>query len=223
LRWTAKAAALLLLGGAALSAAGCGSAKPTSPAELALEREDLVFVSRALQSLEGQTAAEVAASKAAWPFVYRGLPDRDTGLYPRQVQAAIESAGRLQLPTLLGERQAKALTGAASGIAGLYRAFTGLAGKGWEQTGSSIYQIEHGTPSARNFSRANVGLYIDSIYDAHFSVAQIGKQLMQAYKKLGGEAAFGEALTQAEVDDLVAAYSEEQARLDPHVTVQLGS
>jgi len=52
---------------------------------------------------------------------------------------------------------------------------------------------------------------------------QIGKQLGAAYKKLGGEEVFGEALGQAEVDALVKAYSEATDRLEPHVQVQVGS
>jgi len=219
----ARATTLLIVIVAPLAVWGCGAAKPTSPAELALEREDLVFVCRALQSLEGQTEAEVAATKAAWPSIYAGLPAASSGLYGAQIRVAIETAGRLELPTLLDEKQAAALTGPASSIAGLYRAFVGLAGKAWQMVGASIYQIEHGSARASSFARANVALYIDSIYDAQFGVAQIGKQLQAAYTKLGGQKAFEAALTQAEVDKLIATYSESRDRLQPHVAVQLGS
>jgi hypothetical protein len=213
----------MILAGATLAGAGCGASRPTSPAELALEREDLVSVCRALQSLQGQTEEEVAATKAAWPAIVDGLPPRRSGLYTPQVRAAIEAAADLQLPTLLGERQASGLTGPASSIAGLYRAFAVLAGKGWQLVGAAIYQIEHGSPQAARFARANVALYIDSIYDSHFGVAQIGKQLTLAYKKLGGQEAFGVALNQAEANALAATYSEERDRLVPHVVVKLGS
>jgi len=223
-RSSARAALLvLLLGGAALCVGGCGGASHVGPAELALEREDLVSVCRALQSLQGQTEAEVAATNAAWPLIYDGLPARRSGLYAPQIRAAIEAAADLQLPTLLGEQQVAALTGPASSIAGLYRAFAALAGKGWQLVGAAIYQIEHGSPEAARFARANVALYIDSIYDAHFGLAQIGKQLTRAYKKLGGQDAFGVALDQAEVDELAVTYSEARVRLDPHVAVKLGS
>jgi hypothetical protein len=204
-------------------ASGCGKATPTSPAELALEREDLVIVARALQSLEGQTEAEVAATKAAWPTVANGLPARRSGLYPPRVRAAIESAEELELPTVLDERNAASLTGAAYGLAGLYRTFTGLASRGWQGTGAAIYQIEHGSPPAARFAHANAPLYIDSIYDAHFGLGQIGKQLLSAYKKLGGEEVFGVALTQAEANAIAAAYSQAHDRLEPHVGVKLGS
>jgi hypothetical protein len=208
---------------AALALIGCGSSPPQSPVELALEREDLVVVSRALQSLQGQSEAEIAATRAAWPLIANGLADRPRDLYPPTLRAAIESAQRLSLPTILDERNAAALTGPAYGIAGLYRAFTGLASRGWQMIGASIYQIEHGTPHAAHFARLNVALYIDAVYDAHFGLAQIGKHLKAAYAKLGGQAVFGVALTQAEADALAALYSEARARLDPHVGVTLGS
>jgi hypothetical protein len=203
--------------------AGCGKSSPTSPAELALEREDLVFVCRALQSLEGQSEAEAAATKAAWPLIARGLPRRRTGLYPPQVRAAIESAERLELPTIFEEREAAAMTGPANEIVGLYREFTGLAGRGWAMIGAAIFQIEHGTPAAARFARDNVPLYIDSVYDAHFGLAQIGRKLLPAYRKLGGQAVFGEALTQDELNAIAGVYSESHDRLEPHVGVKLGS
>ncbi len=222
MRAAARTAALVLLGASALAVAGCGSAK-TSPAELALEREDLVFVAQELRSLEGPANAEVAATKAAWPSIHDGLPDRSSGLYGPAIRAASESAERLTLPTLLEERNAAALTGPASGIASLYRAFSGLAQRSWQMIAASIAQIEHGTPVSRRFARANLALYIDSIYDAHFGLGQIGKQLLPAYQKLGGAAAFGSDLTQAEVEQLAASYSEASDRLRPHVGVKLGS
>jgi hypothetical protein len=204
-------------------AAGCGKASHPSPAALALQREDLVFVCRALQSLEGQSETEVAASRSAWPQIAGGLPPRRTGLYSPQIRAAIESAGRLELPTIFEQRDAAAMTGPANEIVGLYREFTGLAGRGWAMIGAAIFQIEHGTPQAARFARANAPLYIDSVYDAHFGLAQIGKKLQPAYRKLGGQAVFGEALTQAELDDISDVYSEARNRLEPHVAVKLGS
>jgi len=180
-------------------------------------------VSRALQSLEGQTSAEVAATKAAWPSVANGLHPGSSGLYNAQLRGAIETAERLQLPTLLDEQQAGELTGEASAIAGLYRAYEELAGRGWQMVGSSIYQIEHGSRPAARFARANSPLYVDSIYDGHFTLAQIGRQLKLAYAKLGGPAAFGSSLSQAEVNALANAYSEAADRLHPHPGVRLGS
>jgi hypothetical protein len=207
---------------AALVAGGCGHGGSKTAAELALEREDLVFVAHALQALEGQSGAEVSATKDAWPQIANGLAARSRGLYTHELIEAREAARRLRLPPLMDERQAAALTGPAAGIAGLYREFAGLAGTGWRMLGASVYQIEHGSPAAARFARANSPLYIDSIYDAHFGLAQISKQLQKGYAKLGGEEKFGSALTQAEVDGLTRTYDEPHDELEPHVGVRLG-
>ncbi len=74
-----------------------------------------------------------------------------------------------------------------------------------------------------SFARANAPLYIESVYDGHFGLAQIGKNLVAGYQKLGGPAAFGTALRSAEVARLAAAYSEPAVRLHPHPGVKLGS
>jgi len=222
-RGPARAAAALLLIGTAIGCAGCGSSSAGNPAELALQREDLIFVARTLQALQTQSNREVAATRLAWPLIYRGLPARDSGLYGPSIRAASESAERLSMPALFSERSAASLTGAASTLAGLYRAFNELARKGWEMIAASIAQIEHGTPQAGRFARANVALYIDGIYDAHFGLGQIGKKLLPAYDKLGGEKVFGSQLTRAAVRALAETYSEANDRLQPHVTVKLGS
>lgn len=182
-----------------------------------------MFVARSLQSLQHQANAEVAATKTAWPHIAYGLPARSSGLSGPDIREAIESAERLQLPTLLEEQHAAALTGPASGIAGLYRVYSGLAGRSWQMIAGSIAQIEHGSPSDARFARDNVALYIDGIYDAHFGLAQIGKQLLPAYEKLGGGEVFGAALTPVEVNAIAQNYSEASDRLEPHVAVKLGS
>ena len=73
------------------------------------------------------------------------------------------------------------------------------------------------------FARANVALYIESVYDAHFTLAQIGKKVLDGYGKLGDGKAFGAALVTDEVEALARAYSEAKDRLHPHVGVRLGS
>ncbi len=55
-----------------------------------------------------------------------------------------------------------------------------------------------------------MALYIESVYDAQFGIAQIGKKLLPAYEQLGGEGAFGASLTKAEAEQLAGAYSEAQ-------------
>jgi hypothetical protein len=215
------AALLLLVSGVAV--AGCGGGRTSSPAELRLQREDLVAVSRALQSTERSANREVAATKVAWPLIVNGLPANTTTIPRAPIAAAVGSAARLTAPALFEEVQARAITGPGSPIAGLFRTYSGLATRGWRLVWAAIEQIDHGAPVAARFARENVALYIESIYDAHFSLAQIGKKLRTGYRELGGQAVFGATLTQGEVDALANTYSEAADRLHPHVGVRLGS
>jgi hypothetical protein len=210
---------------AALGAAagGCGAASTPPPAQLALEREDLAFVCQTLEQLEGQAGAEVRATRAAWPQILGGLAPARRGLYTPRLADAVEAAQRLQLPTLFQERPAAALTGPGSGMAGLYRTFAELAGRGWQMIAGAIDAIEHGSAAAARFARANVGLYVESVYDGHFALAQISKQLRKGYEKLGGEKAFGALLPQSQVDGLARTYDRERDELEPKETVKLGS
>ncbi len=220
------AAALALLLGAVAAGAlsGCGGPH-RSPAELRLEREDLVAVCKALQRAEGPVKVELATAKRAWPWVANGLPENAqvlAGVRPVIAQAAL-SAARLTEPSPMTETENRYLTGPGSPLAGLYRTYVGLVGRGWAQIAAAIAQIEHGSPASARFARENVGLYIESVYDGQFDLAQIDKRLARGYHELGGQAAFGSALTQAEVDALESAYSEATARLHPHVGVRFGS
>jgi hypothetical protein len=220
-RTVGRVAVALLLSGAAIAAGGCATRHKPTPAALKLEREDLIAVCHTLKSAAGPTATEVAATKAAWPLIADGLPTV-TGARARLL-AATAAGARLTVPALFQEAQAATLTGPGAEITGLFRSFSVLASRGWELIGYSIQEIEHGPPTARRFARANVALYIESVYDAHFTLAQIRKKLLDAYKKLGGPTAFGAALTQPEVDALAQTYSEASDRLYPHVGVRLGS
>jgi hypothetical protein len=203
---------------------GCGGPH-RSPAELRLEREDLVIVSRALRQVERPIANELAAAKLAWPLVVNGLPSGAQALASSRarIAAAAASATRIPTPPLLSEAQAVSLTGPGSPLAGLFRAYTGLTARGWALIGAAIDQIGHGSPASAQFARNNVALYIESVYDGHFDLAQVNKHLTDGYRALGGQAAFGAVLTEAEVDTLGDAYSEMTARLYPHVGVRLGS
>jgi hypothetical protein len=215
-------AALLVLGLAAIVLGGCGGkTKAQQAMRQGLEREDLAAVAHTLSKTSPQIRAEVAATKAAWPLVVNGLPT-DLSAIPRPpIDAATASAARLRTPALFEEHAATAITGPGAGLAAGLRNFIVLATTGWRMIGAAIDQIEHGTPTTKSFARANVNLYIASVYDAHFSLAQIGKQLLAAYKKLGGPAAFGASLTQQEVDALAQTYSEPSDRLHPHTGVKL--
>lgn len=208
-----------------LALAGCDStSKQATPAALKLQREDLVAASRALKSTTAPVATEVTATKSAWPLIANGLPADSRDLSgSAQLARATQAAARLRLPALFGEAQARTLTGPASQLAGLFRSYALLSVRGWKLLGAGLAQIGSGTPAAARFARENAPIYIESIYDGHFTLAQIGRKLLAAYDKLGGAATFGTALTRAEVDALARTYSESSDRLHPHVAVRIGS
>ena len=188
-----------------------------------LQRQDLAAVSRALADTRNSVGQAVAASKRAWPLVVNGLP-ADTGATTRlSIAAAGASAAKVKVPSLLDEAHAVSLIGPAAQLAGLFRAYVGLTDRGWKMIAASIELIEHGRPASARFARDNVALYIESVYDGNFTVAQIGKQLRDGYHKLGGPAAFAGNLPERQVDALASAYSEATDRLHPHVGVRLGS
>jgi hypothetical protein len=214
---------LLAVSVAAIVATGCGAGRVASPAELRLQREDLIAVGHALKTAEGPVAGEVATAKVAWRLVANGLPANISPAVRPPIDAAAESAAKIQLPALLGEAQSASLTGPGSALAGIFRTFSRLTTRGWKLIAAAVAQIEHGSPASARFARKNVALYIESVYDGHFDLAQIDKKLRSAYRKLGGQAAFRGALTQSEVDALASAYSEATDRLHPHVGVRLGS
>jgi hypothetical protein len=218
-----RVAALLLVSSAVVVAGGCGSGRSSTPAELKLQREDLIAVVRALRSSEAQVGREVADAKAAWPLVANGLPTNISPSFRPPIAAAGTSAARMELPALLQEGQTATLTGPASQLAGIFRSFTLLATRGWMLIGAAVGQIEHGPATSARFARANVALYIESVYDSHFNLAQIDKKLRTGYRKLGGPTAFGGALTRSELDGVAGFYSEATSRLHPHVGVRLGS
>jgi hypothetical protein len=204
--------------------AGCGGGgEPPSAAALQLRREDLVAVCRALNLVAAPVALEVAATKQAWRLIVDGLPRTIPASTAAAIAAADQSAQRLPLPAPLTEAKARELTGPGSALAGLYRDYALLSSRGWRMIDAAVGEIVGGSPSTARFARANVALYIESVYDAHFSLAQVDKKLLAAYRKLGGEGAFAGALTQAQVDALALTYSEASDRLHPHVGVRLGS
>ncbi len=212
--------------GGALS--GCGGAPSAiAPTAERLQREDLVAVAHGLRQAEASAAREMAAARIAWPPVANGLPATATATLPPATRTSLSAANRaaraLLLPGLMGEAQARSLTGPAAGITGLYRTFHGLTQRGWALTAAAGEEIDGPSAAASRFARANAALYLDSVYDGHFDAALLGKSLLAGYQKLGGPAAFGATLTEAEVDALAAAYSPASERLHPHPGVKLGS
>jgi hypothetical protein len=218
-----RSAALLLLSCAALATAGCGGSSDASSAGIRVQREDLLAVSHALLRAQASVEREVAATRAAWPLVANGLPSSLPTSARSQIAAAASQAAKVLVPAALAEAQATTLTGPGSQLAALFQSYAGLSRNGWRMIGAAADASEHGTPAAVRFARANVALYIESVYDGHFSLAQIGKKLTSGYGKLGGSTGFGSSLTDSEVRALARSYSEAADRLHPHVGVRLGS
>ncbi|HEY2141361.1 MAG TPA: hypothetical protein VGG98_04800 [Solirubrobacteraceae bacterium] len=223
-----RVAVLLTIVSATLIASaisGCGETATgtSSPAALRLQREDLVAVTRALRRAEGSIGQEVTAARTGWAVVADGLAASIPASTLPAVRTAAQKARQVVVPTLLTEERARELTGPGAGIVGRFRTFAGLATRGWAMIAAAIEGIEQGTPTVAGFHRANVALYIDSVYDGHFELSEIGKSLLAAYSSLGGAPAFDGTLTGQEVDALADAYSPGAARLEPHPGVVLGS
>ncbi len=214
---------MVLALGIAVALAGCGRHKVATPAEAKLENEDLVAVSTALAAAAPRVEAEVAAAKAAWPEILDGV-GRHPGAGTRaRVQFAAELAAQLRLPALFTEEGSAELTGPASPLAGQFRSFQALGSRSWQMLDSSLGEIEHGSGREARFARENLPLYVESLYDANFTLGGIGKRLLDAYKTLGGEKAFGDSLTEARIQQLAAEYSKERNELSPKERVKLGS
>jgi hypothetical protein len=151
-----------------------------------------------------------------------GLPAHVAPVTLARVAEAGARARQLTMPALFTEARTRELTGPGAGIAGQFRFFAELAVRGWTMTQAAIEVTEHGPPASARFARANAALYIESLYDAHFGLGQIGKNLLKGYRRLGGGATFGASLSQQEVDALAGVFSPGVA-LHPHAGVRLGS
>lgn len=216
-------AALLLASGAAAAAAGCGSSHPATPEGLQVQREDLVAAVHALREARPEIDREVTATKAVWPSILHGLPAEAATLPGAKLAAAEREAASLRIPVVFQEANSQGLTGPAFGIAALLRSSVVLVMKAWQMIGYSIGQIEHGTPAQASFARKTVNLYIESVYDADFGLAQLGKKVTKGYEQLKGPEAFGPTLTEGEVKRLAGLFSEPRYRLYPHETVRFGT
>jgi hypothetical protein len=213
-----------LLGYVAVALASCGgsaTSKQTTPAASKLQREDLAAAGKALAQSQTAVAAEVVVTRAAWAPIADGSTARLGAV--SSSPSALAKVTQLPVPALFGEVQSRTLTGPASQIAGLFRTSALLSTRGWKMLIASSQAIASGSPAAARFARENVALYIESIYDGHFALAQIGKKLLAGYEKLGGASGFGSSLTRSEIDALTQAYSEPRIRLYPHVRVRIGS
>ncbi len=164
--------------GAAVALAGCASHKVATPGEAKLENEDLSAVTAELEAAAPQVQAEVAAARAAWPAILGGVKGRPTASTRAKVAAAAQRAAQVPLSSLLTEEGSAQLTGPAFSLAGQFRAFRTLGSRSWQLLDSSLEEIDHGSPAEARFARQNLPLYIESIYDAHFTLGGIGKKLL---------------------------------------------
>jgi hypothetical protein len=207
----------------AVAVAGCGRHKVATAGEAKLENEDLVAVSAALAAAVPQVEAEVAAAKAAWPEILDGVGRHPGAATRSRVQVAAGLAAQLRLPALFTEEGSGELTGPASPLTGQFRSFQALDSRSWQMLDSSLEEIEHGSGPEARFARANLPLYVESVYDAHFTLGGIGKHLEDAYKTLGGQKTFGASLSEARIEQLAGEYSKERNDLSPKERVKLGS
>ncbi len=97
------------------------------------------------------------------------------------------------LPQAFTELGGTKLTGPGVGISSAFRSFLGLCGRSWEMIGYALAAERRGGDAAR-FARANIALYIESVYDSNFGLAQIGEKLAKGYQQLGGAKTMGETL-----------------------------
>ncbi len=204
------AALLVALGAIASPLSGCGS-KRHNPLELKLERIDLALLGRRLIAAESPIKQEMKSAKEAWPSLYGGLRSGISRSLEASVRTADMHASSLGAPPYLEE--VRKLTGPGSGVDGLYKTFWSLDRDGWSTVEATIDSIRRGPKASASFRRANVGIYIQAIYDAHYDISIVGKDLKLGYERLGGEKLFGKSLTATQVEAIARFYSPAQVGL----------
>jgi hypothetical protein len=209
---------LLLLCFVASILCGCG-ATARDTIELRLERADLRTITSQLSAVQRGLSAEVAASRQAWPSLYNGLPEPPPKRLQAEVARAQAALARVAAPAFLNE--ARGLTGPASDIGSLFEVFWALDHQGWTAIAATIQSIRDGPASAAGFRRANVPIYIQSVYDAHYDLSLIANSIKQGYEALGEAQAFA-TLTPVQINALSDLYSPSGARLEPHTSNRLG-
>jgi hypothetical protein len=229
---------LLVASALAAALAGCGSSSGLakalqpgdSPAERKLERADLAIVGHGLRGAEASIRHEVAASRAAWPVVVNGLPSQLS--YAGELTGAAAAIAGLLLSyeglsqrgwtftmtaaAAVGSATESSLEGSSAGVTPSGGGSNvGVANSAGGLPPSVRTQLATASPSAVRFLRSNANLYIGCVYDGHYNLSVIGEDLLKAYSRLGGAAAFGAALPPREVESLVRFFSPAEARLAP--------
>lgn len=178
-------------------------------------------VVHALERVRGPVSAELAAAREAWPSISGGLPAVIAPSLSGRLARAGAAASRILAPAFMTQLEAPALrprvylTGPAAGAAGLFQSFSNLTGQGWTLTDAAIKGLAGASTANAASLRANARLYVSCIYDGHFDLAQIGKNVMRSYESLGGPNGFGGSLPEDEMTALASFYSD-QLRLEPH-------
>jgi hypothetical protein len=149
-----------------------------------------------------------------WPSLADGLPPQPGAALRARIAQARALARAVPEPPFMAH--AERLTGPAAGLGGLYGTYARLCERAWRLTETSISTILAGPPQAARFAQANVAVYLDAIYDSHYNLSLVGKGLAEGYARLGGPAAFGSRLSQAQVQRLQDALSIATVRLQPH-------
>jgi hypothetical protein len=221
-KFLALVACLMLI---ALSTTACGTSgakvSATSRTALALERTDLLLVTRALRGAEASVQREVAAARRVWPLIAHGVPAEISEPLQLKAETATTTASGIQAPSFMTQAEGpvlkprRNLTGPAAGIAGLFQSFSVLSEHGWRLIVAAMQGIGHGSASTTRFLRADAPLYVASVYDGQFDLASIGKNLRKAYLKLGGSSGFSGSLRAYEVEKLATFYGD-GLKLKPH-------
>lgn len=215
----AVALAVIAVAAAALAVAFSGGGEPP-PAELALFRAQLAYVSRQLLAKQAPLQRETAAVREVWPQIARGLPARASASLISQVAAANAAARSVPAPPFLEARHG--LGGPAARIAADYHDFEALLQQGLSHTRQELEAIERAPDgSLASFERANSGLYIECIYDGSFDASLIGKRVIRSFERMGGARAFGQSLTAEQARQLEETFSPRTFLLKPHLWRQL--
>ncbi len=187
--------------------------------ELALQRSQLALISRQLLPLEHAAQSEALAARATWPSIAAGLPAHPGPRLAERAASANAAAQALPTPAFVEVRHE--LVGAGERIAATFADFEMLTRRSWAHVDQALGALQHGPASVASFERANAGLYINSIYDAHFEASMIGEHVLSTYRRLGGPQAFGSSLTRAQVHSIYVTFSPQTLRLAPHLWKQL--
>jgi hypothetical protein len=188
-------------------------------AELALQRSQLTLISHQLLPLEHTVQSEALAARATWPSIAAGLPAHPGPRLIQRAAAANATAQALPTPAFVGIRHE--LIGPGERIATSFDDFELLTRRSWAHVDQALAALQRGPASVANFERANAGLYVNSLYDAHFEASLIGEHILNTYRRLGGPQAFGSSLTRAQVHSIYVTFSPQNLRLTPHLWKQL--